>query len=81
METLGLTSRFVSFVQPGVLSSVFIKVEWMQEKVIHKDSTRCIVESLRAGINRSKATNVNITPAIATSLKAYYGDVSLLCWY
>ena len=30
----------------------------MLEKGIHKDSTRCIVESLRAGINRRKVTNV-----------------------
>ena len=52
MERLDLS--LVSFAQPGVLSSVFIKVEWI--KVIHKDSTRCIVESLRAGINKRKAT-------------------------
>ena len=44
----------VSCAQPGVLSGVFIKVEWI--KVIRKDSTRCIVESLRAGINKRKAT-------------------------
>ena len=78
METSDLTSRLVSYVQTGMLSSVFIKVERMQEKFIHKDSTRCIVESLRAGINRKKATNVKTTPAKATSLKVYYGDVSLL---
>ena len=66
--TFGLTSHFVSFVQPCVISSVFIKVECMQEKVIHKDSTRCIVESLRAGINRRKSTNVSNT----TQLKLYH---------
>ena len=44
----------VSCVQPGALSSVFTKAEWI--KVIHKDSTRCIVESPRAGINKRKAT-------------------------
>ena len=43
-------------------SSAFIKVEWMREKVIHKDSTRCIVESLRAGINKRKAISVNTSP-------------------
>ena len=59
METLGLS--LVSCVQHVVLSGVFIKVEWMLQKVIHKDSKRCIAESLRVGINKRKATNVNTT--------------------
>ena len=57
MVTLGLS--LVSCVRSGVLSSVFIKVEWI--KVLDKDSTRWIVESIRAGINKRKATNVNTT--------------------
>ena len=51
----------VSSVQPGVLTSVSTKVEWMREEVIHKNRTRCIVESLQAGTNKRRITNVNTT--------------------
>ena len=47
------------------LPSVFIKVQWMLEKVIHEDSTRYIVESLRNGMNKRKTASV-YTPALAT---------------
>ena len=50
METLGLASN---------CGSRFIKVKCMPERVIYKDSTRCMVESLRAGINKRKATSVH----------------------
>ena len=42
-----------------------MNVKWMLEKVIHVDSTRYIVESLRAGINKRKAAIV-YTPALPT---------------
>ena len=41
------------------------KVKWILEKVIHEDSTRYIVESLRAGMNKRKTASV-YTPALAT---------------
>ena len=55
----------LSFVQPGGLASVIMKVKWILEKIIHKDSTRYIVESLRAGMNKRKTASV-YTPALAT---------------
>ena len=42
-----------------------MKVKWMLEKVIHEDSTRYIVENLRAGMNKRKTVSV-YTPAPAT---------------
>ena len=62
MERRGLT---LSCVQSGGLASVFMKVKWMLEKVIHEDSTRYIVESLRAGMNKRKTASV-YTPVLAT---------------
>ena len=47
-----------------MLPRVFIKVKWMLEKVIHEDSTRYIIESLRAGMNNQKTVGVK-TPAPA----------------
>ena len=49
LEWKGRVSR-----QRGGLPSVFIKVKWMLEKVIHEDSTRYIVESLQDGMNKRK---------------------------
>ena len=55
-----------SCIQPGGLASVFMKVKRMLEKVIHEDSTKYIVESLRAtGMNKRKTASV-YTPALAT---------------
>ena len=60
LEWKGEVSR-----QRGGLPTVFIKVKWMLEKVIHEDSTRYIVESLRDGTNKRKTATV-YTPALAT---------------
>ena len=48
-------------VQGSVLPSVFIKVLWMLEKVIHKIYS----ESLQDGMNKRKTASV-FTPALAT---------------
>ena len=42
----------LSCVQHGGLVSVFMKIKWMLEKIILEDSTKYIVESLRAGMNK-----------------------------
>ena len=42
-----------------------MKVKWMLDKIIHEDSTKYIVESLRAGMNKRKTASV-YTPALAT---------------
>ena len=55
----------LSCVQRGGLPSVFIKVKWILEKVIHEDSTRYIVESLQDGMNKRKTASV-YTPVLAT---------------
>ena len=60
LEWKGEVSR-----QRGGLPSVFIKVKWMLEKVIHGDSTRYIVEILQDGMNKRKTASV-YTPAPAT---------------
>ena len=64
LEWKGETSRYVSCVRRGGLASVFMKLKWMLEKVIHEDSTRYIVESLRGGMNKRKTASV-YTPALA----------------
>ena len=55
----------LSCVLRGGLPSVFIKVKWILEKVIHENSTRYIVESLQDGMNKRKTAGV-YTPALAT---------------
>ena len=55
----------LSCVQRGGLPSVFIKVKWILEKVIHEDSTRYIVESLQDRMNKRKTASV-YTPALVT---------------
>ena len=55
----------LSCVQHGGLVSVFMKIKWMLEKIILEDSTKYIVESLRAGMNKRKTASV-YTPALAT---------------
>ena len=55
----------LSCVQCGGLPSVFIKVKWVLEKVIHEDSTRFTVESLQDGMNKRKTASV-YTPAPAS---------------
>ena len=53
-------------VQRDVLPSVFMKVKRMLEKVIHEESTICIImESLQAAVNKRKTAGV-YTPAPAT---------------
>ena len=48
---------------------VFIKVKRMLEKVIHEDSTRYIIESIRAGMNNQKTVGVKApaTPQVKSS--------------
>ena len=52
-----------------MLPNVFMKVKWMLEKVIHKDSTRYIVESLQTGTNKRKTADVYTaaTPEVKSS--------------